>query len=303
LNNLDAGLLRFCLEHSDGGALTEGNVPQRDPADYKWLREALNDLKTDVDRMKKLSAMISSPESTQADKVASLEELQYLVEDIDNATDLHKINGFVPVADLLESTSEELRRWAAWVVMTAVQNNPWSQTQALEKGTLAKLMELLKTERSDKILAKVVPALSGLIRDHPKAVETFLQGNGLRLLGDVVASTDERASAQTKMKAIFLLSYLCRVVPLVKDAVREYGLIQVLVDLLRSDNSELREKAVGCLAEVTKGNNLNVEACRGLDTKQILDERIKAIKDNNEHETEMDLCKVLDEQLGHEATQ
>jgi len=299
LNNLDAGLLRFCLEHSDGGALVDNNVPQRDPNDYQWLREALNGLQTDVDRMKKLSAMISNPEGSQADKVASLEELQYLVEDIDNAQDLHKINGFVPVADLLESTSDELRMWAAWVVMTAVQNNPWSQTQALEKGALTKLMELLKTETKDKILAKVIPALSGLIRDHPKAVETFLNENGLRLLGAVVESKDGRASEQTKMKTIFLISYLCRVVPLVKDAVREYGLIQILVELLRSDNNELREKALGCLVEVTKGNNLNIEACKALDTKQIVDDRIKAIKDNADLETEMDLCKLLDEQIGN----
>jgi hypothetical protein len=84
-NSIDAGLLRFCLEHSDGGNLTETQLPQRDEADYKWLRAALNDLQTDADRMKKLVEMLKSSESSETDKTTALEELQYLIEDLDNA--------------------------------------------------------------------------------------------------------------------------------------------------------------------------------------------------------------------------
>jgi hypothetical protein len=88
-NSIDAGLLRFCLKHSDGGNLTETQLPQRDEADYAWLRAALNDLQTDVDRMKKLVEMLRSPESSITDKATALEELQYLIEDIDNANGTH----------------------------------------------------------------------------------------------------------------------------------------------------------------------------------------------------------------------
>ncbi len=78
-------MLKFCLEHSDGSSLAEGKVPNRDPADYQWLKEALNNLESDADRMKKLVELLSKEDSSLDDKANYLEELQYLVEDIDNA--------------------------------------------------------------------------------------------------------------------------------------------------------------------------------------------------------------------------
>lgn len=86
LSGIDAGLLRFCLQHSDGGSGgTSAPPPQRDPADYAWLRAALNDLKTDADRMKELTHVIRSTEAAEQTRAACLEELECLVEDLDNA--------------------------------------------------------------------------------------------------------------------------------------------------------------------------------------------------------------------------
>jgi hsp70-interacting protein len=304
-NSIDAGLLRFCLEHSDGGNLTETQLPQRDEADYAWLRAALNDLQTDVDRMKKLVEMLRSPESSITDKATALEELQYLIEDIDNANDLHKIGGFEPVLALVndKDSTEDLRYWATWAVATAVQNNPWSQGQAMEKGALDQILLLLQNETRDRVLSKAVPALSGLIRDHPKAVETFLKANGLRLLAYLLTSTKgDQLSAATKMKVVFLFAYLCRVVPLVRHAVREYSLLKPLIDMVaHSDNADLREKALSCLIEATKDTGLNVEACRELGLFEILKDRIGKTAGDEDKQTEHDLCQALSEQLSSQA--
>jgi hypothetical protein len=156
-------------------------------------------------------------------------------------------------------------------VATAVQNNPSSQAQAMEKGALAQILLLLQNETEDRVLSKAVPALSGLIRDHPKAVEAFLKANGLRLLAYLLTSTKgDQLSAATKMKVVFLFAYLCRVVPLVRHAVREYSLIKPLADMVaRSDSADLREKALACLLEATKDTGLNVEACRELGLPEV----------------------------------
>ncbi|ELR22342.1 ARM repeat fold domain containing protein [Acanthamoeba castellanii str. Neff] len=303
-NSIDAGLLRFCLEHSDGGNLTETQLPQRDEADYKWLRAALNDLQTDADRMKKLVEMLKSSESSETDKATALEELQYLIEDLDNANDLYKIGGFEPVLALMnDKDSANLRYWAAWAVATAVQNNPSSQAQAMEKGALAQILLLLQNETEDRVLSKAVPALSGLIRDHPKAVEAFLKANGLRLLAYLLTSTKgDQLSAATKMKVVFLFAYLCRVVPLVRHAVREYSLIKPLADMVaRSDSADLREKALACLLEATKDTGLNVEACRELGLPETLKDRIASTKGDEDKQTEHDLCLALNEQLSSQA--
>ena len=170
-----------------------------------------------------------------------------------------------------DKDSANLRYWAAWAVATAVQNNPSSQAQAMEKGALAQILLLLQNETEDRVLSKAVPALSGLIRDHPKAVEAFLKANGLRLLAYLLTSTKgDQLSAATKMKVVFLFAYLCRVVPLVRHAVREYSLIKPLADMVaRSDSADLREKALACLLEATKDTGLNVEACRELGLPEV----------------------------------
>jgi len=265
LSGIDTGLLRFCLEHSDGPSTNvESTIPQRDPEDYKWLREALNNLETDADRMKKLVEMIKLDNSVQA-KVAALEELEYLVEDLDNANDLHKLNGYEAVLTLVnDQTSADLRYWSTWVVATVLQNNPWSQAKGLEKGTLNRLLLLLQDETEDRVLSKAVLALSALIRDQPKAVEAFLKANSLRLLAYMLTSTKgDGLSSTTKMKVASLLAYLCHVVPLVRHAVREYSLLKPLVDAAsHAESEDLREKMLMCLIEATKDNGLNIEACR-----------------------------------------
>ena len=241
---------------------------------------------------------------------------------------MYKIGGFEPVLALMnDKDSANLRYWAAWAVATAVQNNPSSQAQAMEKGALAQILLLLQNETEDRVLSKAVPALSGLIRDHPKAVEAFLKANGLRLLAYLLTSTKgDQLSAATKMKVVFLFAYLCRVVPLVRHAVREYSLIKPLADMVaRSDSADLREKALACLLEATKDTGLNVEACRELGLPEVslrlrvvldgkeeeeltccmllqtLKDRIASTKGDEDKQTEHDLCLALNEQLSSQA--
>jgi hypothetical protein len=52
------------------------------------------------------------------------------------------------------------------------------------------------------------------------------------------------------MKVVFLFAYLCRVVPLVRHAVREYSLLKLQIDMIDRTRSH------------TKDTGLNVEACR-----------------------------------------
>ncbi len=104
LKGADFGLLKFCLEHSGGSSLEEGKVPNRDPADYQWLKEALNNLESDADRMKKLMELLTKEDSSLEDKANYLEELQYLVEDIDNAKGKNRLSMLI---NLEFSTSQQ----------------------------------------------------------------------------------------------------------------------------------------------------------------------------------------------------
>jgi hsp70-interacting protein len=187
---IDKGLLRFCLEHSDGPRHEiPSNIPQRDPADYVWLREALNNLEDDVQKMKRLVEVLKKEDTKDTEKAYALEELQYLVEDIDNAQDLHKIEGYVPVLRLLSSPDTDVRRWATWVISTCAQNNPWAQQRALEKGTLPRILNLLKTEKDEGVVAKALAAVSALLRENSGAQDLFLKhADGLQLLASIICN-------------------------------------------------------------------------------------------------------------------
>ncbi len=158
--------------------------------------------------------------------------------------------------NFLEHESELVRMWATWVIASAVQNNPWAQERALQmvfiqsfcllrlplsrnhskldtykslsrwlQGTLEKLEQLIRIEDSDKVLSKAIPALSGLLRDNPKAEEEFLKHEGIRLLGSVIipAGGSRQISDATRMKATFLLSYLLYASQKAQEQAREVG--------------------------------------------------------------------------------
>ena len=84
-SGINAGLLRFCLEHSDYKEGTATGIPERDPADYDFLKAAFKSMEDDVAKMRRCIGVIQKPEAGESDKIAALEELQFLVEDIDNA--------------------------------------------------------------------------------------------------------------------------------------------------------------------------------------------------------------------------
>jgi hsp70-interacting protein len=59
-----------------------------------------------------------------------------LVEGIDNANDLQNMGLWPKIASLLTSSSDLVRRHAAWVCGTAIQNNAKSQAAVRPSGVL-----------------------------------------------------------------------------------------------------------------------------------------------------------------------
>lgn len=211
LNGIDSALLRFALTHQDGGPL-EDRPLTRNPADYEWLKQALNSIETDFDRMQRIVKVLQDsnhPETKVKDSeiAFSLEELQYLIEDIDNANDFCKIeNGLSSVLQNVKHPSFEIRKWAVHVVCTLVQNNPRAQKFAFEQGTFQILIPLLQSESNPEVQSKIISAVSALIRHFPDAEIAFIEGGGLNLLGKFLLDTENKSNCT--MKTVFLLTLL-----------------------------------------------------------------------------------------------
>lgn len=89
------------------------------------LKKAMESQLKPAEFMKQLFTTLSGDAQTSKDeKLKALKELESLVEDVDNARDMHTIGGWPILVSLLhESQPSEVRTMSAWVLGTAVKNN------------------------------------------------------------------------------------------------------------------------------------------------------------------------------------
>lgn len=77
--------------------------------------------------MKESMAAIQSPDISLPNKLIAFDNFEQLIEQIDNANNMHNLGLWTPLLAVLQSDEPELRRMAAWCMGTAVQNNVVAQ--------------------------------------------------------------------------------------------------------------------------------------------------------------------------------
>jgi len=286
-NNVDIGLLRFCLKHGDG---TKDSTPlQRDPKDYEWLRAAMNDLESDAQKMKKCLEMIQQEGVSSEQKLFLLEELQYNVEDEYHANDFCKIGGLPILLQLLKDSHEGVRFWTCWVLGTVVQNNPEAQHFTFEKGLLSSIMVLMLSEPSPEVKEKALFVLSGIIKDFPEAQEQFLRQDGLNRLGSFL----QHSNPSTRMKAAFIISQLLTERPKLVSDILQLNLIAPIVAMVDDPNEDAREKAIQLLEKLLVQSQSVMKRCETLGLQKIINERIQNCREEGKNESDHAISLLL----------
>lgn len=166
--------------------------------------------------MKELSEVLKNDVETSENKLIALDELSDLVESIDNAKNLFMVDGVAPLIQCIRGTvltdssedEDALRRRAAEVLTTVVQNNPRAQQWAREGGaTLNELivalvsiandservLQTLREKPGDPHLSKLaekkistraslVSAISALVRDNAAGQRDLVSSNSGKAL-------------------------------------------------------------------------------------------------------------------------
>lgn len=232
-------------------------------------------LQSDADKMKDAVKTFTDTTKDLAERVEALEDLQALVETIDNANgvfserspspelflvlihrsslDLPKIGALAPVIQMLEDPNPEIQTVAAWVLGTCCQNNKESQDKLIEQGALKALVHVLAHTKSANTRGKALNAISGLVRANPHAMDQFRLLDGFATLLKVLDTDDE----QSKRRLVHILTQLAASFPFVKDLVRETGLFQAIVDMIKTDDLDLREKCLAALIMFVDGSPQN----------------------------------------------
>lgn len=202
-------LLRWSIENSSTQDGTQSNTP----AVRKDLDPAVIDAilgRPDAELMKEdLSVALDSSRS-EDDRVDALDHLEMLVEQIDNANDLKKLNMWEPLHSLLTSDTSPLtvKVQALWVIGTALQNNPSAQDAYLALNPLPTLVSFLVSSPYSTLQtrSKAIYTLSGLLKHNAPAVKELGSSDveGWARLRDSLQDPD----ITVRRKTLFLLNTL-----------------------------------------------------------------------------------------------
>jgi hypothetical protein len=108
----------------------------------------------------------------------AFDNFEQLIESLDNANNMSKLSLWTPLVELLDHEHEDFRRYAAWCVGTAVQNNAPSQERFLAAGGVPKLVALAAGDRDGEdsaVRKKAVYALSSAVRNYQPALDVAVE--------------------------------------------------------------------------------------------------------------------------------
>ncbi|CAL5080715.1 unnamed protein product [Urochloa decumbens] len=199
------GMLQWAIGNSDPDKLREkAEEIERLSADellkrqleIKELMEKLR-MPSDAELMKIAIADLNNSSASLEDRKRALQELFVLVEPIDNANDLEKLGGLIPLIQELNNADEGIRTTSAWVLGKASQNNVLVQNQILTYGALERLVKMGYSS-SEGEAAKALYAISSLIRDNEHGQVLFLSENGYAMLQHILSTASNSVRLQRK---------------------------------------------------------------------------------------------------------
>ncbi|CAN8095912.1 unnamed protein product [Discula destructiva] len=134
---------------------------------------------SDAELMVQSMAAITSAATPEDEKLVAFDNFEQLIESLDNANNMATLALWPPLLAQLESPAPELRRYAAWCVGTAVQNNEKSQAALLPAaapGALARLVGMaLDGGEETGVRRKAVYALSSACRNYQPAMDAVAE--------------------------------------------------------------------------------------------------------------------------------
>ncbi|CAG8929270.1 unnamed protein product [Penicillium salamii] len=168
-------LLKWSVTNSQAsaGADGEGSAPNATEAAKTMTPEMLSRLfggPSDADLMRAAIEVVNDPETDLENKLIAFDNFEQLIEGIDNANNLEPMGLWTPLVQLLKHEETEIRRYAAWAIGTAVQNNPKAQDKLVLLNSIPDLVTLATTDANQATRKKAVYALSSAVRNYQPAM-------------------------------------------------------------------------------------------------------------------------------------
>ncbi|KAJ2355490.1 hsp70 nucleotide exchange factor fes1 [Coemansia sp. RSA 2618] len=222
---------------------------------------------------------VEHPETPLDAREIALDDLEMLVENIDNASNLEPLGLWPRLMALYGDAEPSVRIGALWVSGTAVQHNPNAQKAFAKHGGLQRALDVLRDD-TNVVRTKALYCVSSFIRANVQGLTEFVASSGLPVLLLAV----ENGAGALRQKAFFLLHALIdealdaetpedlRPGMYLPNAIAELGFVDAtaaaLEELVDSDaNAGLAyEQAVGFLTALcaTDNGKQAVRSCAAL---------------------------------------
>lgn len=296
-------LLMFSIEattigHNASNSNNSAHIPgPMDEERKTFLEESLKSMTVDVinmllkaiDVLKTAGNLELEDDPTESEE--ALQQIANYVDNIDIANDFHKIGGFCIFRPCLDSSHGSLRWRAAEIIAELTQNNPYCQERVLEAGLLPVLLSLVDVDPVQQVRIKALYALSCLIRENDHALEEFGRLGGYSVLLRAMQSRVEKL----KIKAAFLLTYICNHQPAVKDELFRMGFVEQLVGLVSEDCQPAMEHILSALQALVTDHAPSVNECRQprLQLRSILHNLLQQNQGKEDRQEEHEYTKNL----------
>ncbi|CAG8448235.1 2144_t:CDS:2 [Ambispora gerdemannii] len=150
-----------------------------------------------------LKTLSQSHDAPIQELINALDGLEDLVHELDFGVRFANSDGVLMVIELLYHINNEVKVKAATVLGTAMQNNPFSQKNAISLNLIPRLLDIISYNHDNKYSSRLLYALSSIIRGNSEGVQSFLYDNQglLRLAAYYASNRDEEIRAKC---AIFI---------------------------------------------------------------------------------------------------
>ncbi|KAJ5701510.1 Hsp70 nucleotide exchange factor fes1 [Penicillium malachiteum] len=173
-------LLKWSVQNSqqqnEDGSLTA--PPTAEQASRNLTPDMINALMggpSDADLMKAAMEVLHDNESDLENKLIAFDNFEQLIEGIDNANNLEPMGLWTPLVQLLEHEEADMRRYAAWCIGTAVQNNEKAQDKLIVLNAIPKLVKVATTDSNPATRKKAVYAISSAVRNYQPSLNELIK--------------------------------------------------------------------------------------------------------------------------------
>jgi len=157
------------------------------------LKDAEKKIHNSAKAMQSGTDVLLNMSSHDDDKLQVLENMEYEVQQLDNAMDFATIGGLAATINLLDHQNYKIRKYAAWVVGTAVKNYNKVQQEFLKLGGIDTFIHVIQLEgnglvianakkQSIDVIGKQLYGLGASLRGSLSNSNYFFERNGSKLL-------------------------------------------------------------------------------------------------------------------------